>query len=105
MEMLLDMRRTRGQLGFLCMTVLVTVLFTALGYVTMVTLGKNHHFSSLAIFFCILYAIFWLGMFIALCIQRLNDARWPGILALLTLVPAVNLGLWILLLVLPSRKT
>ncbi len=104
MELLLDMTRRRGPLLFFLSTVLTVAVFGGLGYLVMHTVGADHHLSGLAIFMCILLAVFALIVLMTQFVQRLNDARWPGFFAILAFIPAVNIGLWLLLLVLPSRK-
>ncbi|MEM9227574.1 MAG: DUF805 domain-containing protein [Verrucomicrobiota bacterium] len=104
MSALLDTRLRRGPVGFFCTTVLTLLLVAAACYGILNTLGQDHHFSALAIFLCIVLGVFAGGILLAQVIQRLNDARWPGYFALLSIIPAVNIGLWFLLLVLPSRK-
>ena len=98
------MTRRRGPLMFFLSTLLTVAVFGGLGYLVMHTVGEDHHLSSLAVFLCIILGIFALAILLAQFVQRLNDARWPGIFAILALVPAVNVGLWFLLLVLPSRR-
>ncbi|MEM8549889.1 MAG: DUF805 domain-containing protein [Verrucomicrobiota bacterium] len=103
MSVLLDTRLRRGPVGFFFTTVSTLLLLAAACYGILNTLGQNHHFSALAVFFCIVLAVFASGILLAQFVQRLNDARWPGYFALLSIIPAVNIGLWFLLLVLPSR--
>lgn len=49
-------------------------------------------------------AVIWLLVFaISLYVRRLHDVGWSGWFALLTLVPLVNLGLFIVLVFMPGK--
>lgn len=106
MESLLSLDRPIHRFAYLFNTLATLAISSGLGYGLFQWLSPKHGFYPLAWFLCIVIGAFAAGILLLLTIRRLRDIQsMGGLLAVLIWIPPINLAWYLMLVLIPGKKT